>query len=192
VPISSGDTTAETPERFRVLLRDAGGGAGLGTSAAEVLIRGDGYPAGVLSIVSVDQRTSEPTIPGSAWTLPLHVRRGNYAEGPVSVTVSAQSGSAILGDDFQFAPVTLTWAAGESGDKAFYIIVRNDRMREPEETFSVVLSAPTGGAILGTSSVSVTITDVTAPEKKSGGGGRAGLLSLLLLGLARLRRRRSG
>lgn len=192
VPIAAGDASNEAPERFKVLLKGAGGGAGIGTGAAEVLIRGDGYPNGVLSIESVSPRVTEPTIPGSALSLQVLVRRENYTEGSVSVIVSPQSGSAMLGDDFQFAPVTLNWVAGEGGDKVVIVAVYNDRMKESEETFSVVLSAPTGGAILGTSSVAIAITDLTAPKKNSGGGGHTGLLGLLLLGIARLWRRRPG
>jgi uncharacterized protein (TIGR03382 family) len=68
--------------------------------------------------------------------------------------------------------------------------VLNDAIREGDETFSVVLSAPTGGAVLGKSSVTATITDTKPTGSGSGGGGSTGVVTLLALGFARLLGRR--
>lgn len=190
VPIVSGDTSAEPEERFYVVLKSAQGGAGIGSSLTSVDIRGDGYPAGMLTIAEGSTRVAEPSIPGSFTTLQLVVRRENYSSGPVSVTVSAQPGSATPGDDFQLAPMTLTWGNGESGDRLVNVSVLSDKAREGDETFSVVLSGPTGGAVLGKSSVTATITDTKPVGSSSGGGGGTGALTLLALGFARLLRRR--
>jgi uncharacterized delta-60 repeat protein len=189
VPIVSGDTGAEPEERFSVVLKSAQGGAGIGSSATNVSIRGDGYPAGMLTIVEGSTRIAEPVIRGSFTTLQVVVQRENYFSGPVSVTVAAQPGSATSGDDFQLTPVTLTWGDGEAGLRTVNVTVLNDGRKEGDETFTVVLSSPTGGAVLGKSSVTATITDTT-PSGNNSGGGRAGLLTMLLLGCARLMRRR--
>jgi uncharacterized delta-60 repeat protein len=190
VPIVSGDAGAEPEERFSIALKDAQGGAGVGTSATTISILGDGYPAGVLTIVEGSTRVAEPAIPGSYTTLQLVVRRENYYSGPVSVTVSVQPGSATPGDDFQATPVTLTWGNGDSAYRTVNVTVLSDKVREGDETFSVVLSAPTGGAVLGRSSVTATITDTKQAGSGSGGGGQTGLLTLLALGIARLLRTR--
>jgi hypothetical protein len=190
VPIASGDAEGEPEERFSVVLKSAQGGAGIGRSAADVSIRGDGYPAGVLTIVEGSTRVAEPAIQGSYATLQVVVRRENYYTGPVSVTVSAQSGSATSGADFQLTPVKLTWGAGGSELQTVNVSVLSDKVREGDETFSVVLSAPTGGAVLGKSSVTATITDTKPTGGGSGGGGSSGALTLLALGFARLLRKR--
>jgi uncharacterized delta-60 repeat protein len=190
VPIVSGDTGAEPEERFSVVLKSAQGGAGIGRSAADVSIRGDGYPAGVLTIVEGSTRVVEPAIQGSYTTLQLIVRRENYYAGPVSVTVSAQSGSATSGDDFQLTPVKLTWGNGEAATQTVSVSVLSDKVREGDETFSIVMSEPTGGAVLGKSSVTATITDTRPAGSGSGGGGSTGVLTLLALGFARLIRTR--
>ena len=189
VPIVSGDPGAEPEERFSVVLNSAQGGAGIGSSATNVSIRGDGYPAGMVTILEGSTRIAEPIIRGSLTTLQVVVQRQSYFSGPVSVTVSAQPGSATSGDDFQLAPVTLTWGDGEADLRTVNVSVLNDGRKEGDETFTVVLSSPTGGAVLGKSSVTATITDTT-PSGGNSGGGRAGLLTMLLLGFARLMQRR--
>lgn len=189
VPIVAGDASVEPPEQFTVVISRAEGGAGLGLSVAPVTIRGDGYPAGVIALgSSVSTRYPEPAISGTVFPVQIAVRRDHYSTGAVSVRVSAQSGTAAAGEDFQMDPVVVSWAHGDTSPRAVTANILRDRNREGDETFSVVLSSPTGGAILGASNVTVTIAD-TPRGGGSGGGGRPGLFGLLLLGMARLWRR---
>ena len=70
----------------------------------------------------------------------------------------------------------------------------DDEEREDAETFSVEISEPTGGAVIGPRNVatfSIAANDLTQSGQGggngsggNGGGGAAGLVSLLLLGLA--------
>jgi hypothetical protein len=101
------------------------------------------------------------------------------------------SGTATSGDDFDVQPVTFAWADGESDPKFISIPIRDDPNEEPSETFTVELSNPTGGAIIGPrSSATITIgaSDEPPPPPLSGtsGGGGLGFLSLLLLGIAQV------
>jgi hypothetical protein len=80
----------------------------------------------------------------------------------------------------------------------------NDGTNEPNEQFTVTLSAPTGGATLAApTTVTVTVTDddpapapspaPAAPPADGGGGGAMGVWWCFgLAGLAVLRRRRNG
>jgi hypothetical protein len=130
----------------------------------------------------------------------LEVSRSGAAGGAVSVDFATSSGSATAGSDFTSASGTLTWADGDTSVKTITVDTRNDSTDESDETFTVTLSNPTGGAALGSSSqATVTIVDDDSPAAQppptssggSSGGGSMGFLSLLLLGIARLARRPS-
>lgn len=176
----------EDPESFDVVLSQVQGGAGLGTWTQKVTIAADGDPAGQFSITSGNVFASE--VVGHATVI---VSRNYYTEGVVSVTVTPVSGSAIAGEDFVADPLTLTWADGEGGGKNATFPIVDDSTREDAETFSVRLSAPTGGAIIGTrSEVSGTIVaNDTVSQSSKSGGGAVGALSLCLLALAGMLRR---
>jgi uncharacterized delta-60 repeat protein len=176
----------EDPESFNVHLSQVQGGAGLGTWTQKITIAADGDPAGQFAITSGNAFASE--VVGHAT---VTVSRNYYTEGVVSVTVTPVSGSAIAGEDFVADPLTLTWADGEGGGKNVSIPIVDDSTREGAETFSVQLSTPTGGAIIGTrSEVSGTIVaNDTSPQSSKSGGGAVGALSLCLLALAAMLRR---
>ena len=132
----------------------------------------------------------------------LEVSRSGAAGGAVSVDFATSSGSATAGSDFTSASGTLTWADGDTSVKTITVDTRNDSTDESDETFTVTLSNPTGGAALGSSSqATVTIVDDDSPAAQpppptpsggSSGGGSMGFLSLLLLGITRLVRAASG
>jgi Calx-beta domain-containing protein len=182
---------AEEVEVFGVEISDAQGGAGLGTLSASVEIGADGSPGGLFAV------DSGGWFDESSGTLGISVERRYYTEGAVSVTVVPHSGTATAGEDFAADPVTLTWADGESGAKIANFAITDDPDEEPDEDFSFELSDATGGAVIGPNSATswrIAANDAPQPEpgpqptSGGGGGGRIGWLSLLLIGLARLRR----
>jgi uncharacterized delta-60 repeat protein len=191
VPIVA-DNVIEVQEYFTVVLSDPQGGAGLATRDATVEIQPDGSPYGQFQI---GVNTPSVTEPGTA---ELFVSRNYYGSGAVSVTVTPKAGTATAGSDFAPAPVTVSWADGETGAKTVTVAIPDDAVQEPDETFTVELSNPTGGAIIGPeSTVTVTIAasdqpppPSPAPSSGGGGGGSIGFGSLLLLGVARLLKRR--
>lgn len=184
---------AEEYESIKLVLSDIEGGAGLGTWASWVGIAADGEPAGQFAIDIDGNQLPISESAGTAGTRLASVRvsRRYYYTGPVSVRVIAVGGTAAAGSDFDATPVTLAWADGESADKFATFRIIDDRDREEAETFSVQLSATTGGAVIGPySSVEFTIARNDQPSPSSGsGGGTTGLLSLLLLGGAEWARR---
>jgi len=183
VPVVS-DATGEEPEAFRVVLTGSQGGAGLGQSGATVLIDADGGPYGQFAFVQDSYSSNEG---GSAR---IDVSRNYYSTGPVSVTVTPVSGSAVAGDDFIADPVTLTWADGAMGWKTAVIPIVDDAADEQAEYFTVELSSPTGGAVVGPRWIAnVAIHRSDPPPVGGSGGGALGWLSLLMLGALRLLRR---
>jgi hypothetical protein len=186
VPIMT-DNSGEGPENFRVTLRDSQGGAGLGTTGVTVQIDADGGPFGQFNL----QFNSRPGIPlpAEGGSAQLTVYREFYSSGTVAVTLTPIAGSAAAGADFVADPITLTWADGERGPKVAQIPLVNDTEPESPEDFAVRLSNPTGGAVLGPTSIArvqIQASDQSAP---GGGGGAFDFFSLLLLGLLRTIRR---
>jgi len=183
VPIVS-DDTPEPAESFRVTLRDSQGGAGLGTTAAIVQIAADGGPFGQFNF-----REALLSVAESAPYAELTVSRLSYSSGPVSVTLTPLAGTAAAGADFVADPITLTWADGEGGSKVARIPLVDDTQSELPEDFTVQLSNPTGGAVLGQQPIArVRILDNDQPAP-SRGGGAFDLFSVLLLGLLLTMRR---
>ena len=185
VGIAAEDGPPEVYESFGITLADASGGAGIGTRNANVDIEADGAPAGQITLDYADDVVYEAGI-AYVW-----VSRNFFAEGQVSVTLTAKGVTAEEGEDFDADPVTITWADGETGGKQVEIALPDDSNREDRETFSIELSNPTGGSILGASTsyvITIAASDSPPPPPPPppGGGGAAGFLSLLLLGLAEL------
>jgi len=180
---------AEEYEGFEVELSDPQGAAGLGTRRARVTISPDGNPGGQLSI----EYASVRNVWESIGTVRVTVSRNYYTTGNVSVTVGAAPGTAVAGVDYAGDAVTLTWADGESDQKFADFTIIDDTVVEESENFFVVLSAPTGGAILGAQSkISFNIArndqPPPPPASSKSGGGAVGVLSLLLLGLGEMLR----
>lgn len=109
------------------------------------------------------------TVGEGSGTVTLTVSRAGGSAGAVSVSFATSNGSAAAGSDYTAATGTLTWAAGDTAPKTITVTVLNDTAVEGNETFSVTLSAPTGGAAVGTpASATVTITDNDQPPPPVG------------------------
>ena len=143
----------------------------------------------------------------------LTVSRTGPATSALAVRYETAAGTAAAGSDFVAASGDLQWAAGDATDKIIMISLSNDAVVEPNETFTVLLSAPTGGATLASATATITITndDVDppptppvvppatpqpTPSGRGGGGGAldSGLLAALAacIALAACRRHRGG
>ena len=69
------------------------------------------------------------------------IKRSQPLSGRVSVSWTAVSGSADAGIDFADASGTVTFADGQA-QRAIYVPLRNDLLKEGDETFYVELSSP--------------------------------------------------
>jgi hypothetical protein len=89
----------------------------------------------------------------------LTVTRTGGAASGVRVHYATSDGTATAGLDYYPRSGTLYFGAGAS-KATIYVSVRRDVLVEPDETLSVVLSAPAGGASLGApSTATVVITE---------------------------------
>jgi serralysin len=76
----------------------------------------------------------------------------------VSVAYATANGTATAGSDYTASSGTLSFAPGEIS-KTITINLPNDTINEPDETFSLSLSAPTNATLGSPSSVITTLTD---------------------------------
>ena len=145
---------------------------------------------------TIQLTVSMASVGEAAGTVTITATRTGGTDGPVSVSYTTVNGTATAPADYATAAGTLNWADQDSAPKSFQVTIVNDALDEPDETFNVILSAPTGGATLGAiTTETVTILDDDAPAPAPvptlgdlGEGLLAGLLGLG--GLLALRRRR--
>lgn len=118
-------------------------------------------------------------VPGSlAWSAPtysvneagggvtLTALRTGGDDGEVSASYSTANGTATAGSDYAARSGTLTWLDNDDNPRQVTVPITNDAAMESNEVFSVALSAPTGGATLGSPSTAT----VTIVDNDSGGG----------------------
>lgn len=154
VPINN-DTGVEGDETINLTLSNVQGGGGLTfpTSAVLTIIDNDTNVPGVLSLSSGNYNTAES---GSAT---ITVTRSGGSNGTVTVHYSVTGNTATAGQDFIAVSETLTFGPGEV-TKTFSIPILTDGADESDETATITLSAPTGGATLGSpSTATLTILD---------------------------------
>jgi len=102
----------------------------------------------------------------------ITITRSGGSDGAVGVTISTSAGSATAGADFTALNSTVTFASGDSAPKTVTVQIVNDSTTETDESFTVALAAPTGGATLGAlSGATITIhdDDVAPPSPGSSG-----------------------
>ena len=124
---------------------------------------GGGDDAGQLRLTQANSSVAE----GNQAT--IGVERLNGDDGAVSVTFATANGSAEAGADYQTASGELDFADNEDGVKTFTVATIEDTADESNETVTISLSGPTGGATLGTpSTATLTIND----DDTSGSAGQ--------------------
>ena len=97
----------------------------------------------------------------NAGSVVVTVSRVGGSAGAISVNYATADGTALAGTDYTATSGTVSWADGDTADKQIGVFITDRQLYDGStKTFSVVLSAPTGGATLGTtSSASVNILD---------------------------------
>jgi len=116
----------------------------------------------------------------NAGTATVTVDRVGGNSSAVSVHYSMSAISATAGVDYTSVSGTLNWAAGDVSSKTFTVPIKDDSLNEFNETATLGLSTPTGGATLGNQKTatltiidddslpSVSISDVSVVEGNSG------------------------
>jgi len=100
----------------------------------------------------------------------ITVTRTGGSSGAVSVNYATSNGSATAGSDYTARSGMLSWSAGETAAKTFTVPVTDDAAVEPNETVTLTLSSPTGGASLGIpSTATLTLVDNDSPDADGDG-----------------------
>jgi uncharacterized repeat protein (TIGR02543 family) len=105
---------------------------------------------------------------GTTSTLTVSRTEGNA--GAVTVQYTTANGTAIAGTDYTTKTGTLTFAAGVTSQTIPIAILNKDTVFKGDRSFSVALSSPTGGAVLGTpatATVTVQDNDISALKFKA-------------------------
>jgi len=148
---ASADALPEANETVIVTLQNAVG-APLGAGTAIVTIVDASLPTtpGTLAFtttaVSIDEGSN----------LDITVARNGGSDGAVSVNLLAPASA-----EYTISPVTLSWVDGESTSMTISIAAASDEVTGDTETFTLQLTAATGGATLGADTIAITIDDTT-------------------------------
>jgi V8-like Glu-specific endopeptidase len=125
------------------------------SSFMQKVTTGTSTPPGTLQLTAATYSVGEA---GS--TLTVSVTRAGGSAGAVGATFKTSNGTASSGSDYSPVTQTVNFANGDTAAKLVTIPILEDTLVEGGETFTVTLSAPTGGATLGApSGATVTITD---------------------------------
>jgi subtilisin-like proprotein convertase family protein len=149
------DLLIDPGEDIHLALSGPTGGAALSSPSAVDLTIVDNDSPGALQFSAGTYSVNE-----TAGTISIPVQRVDGSGGVVSVVCATGGGSATPGSDYTATSDTLSWAAGDTGDKLCVIPIANDDLNEGNETVNLSLSSPTGGATLGNPNVAaLTIVD---------------------------------
>lgn len=154
VPITD-DSLVEGDESFQVVLSNPSPGLVIlnGTSRVTILDNDPGLTFAPTSYVVSEAGTN----------VILTVVRTNASTGTVTVSYGTTNGTATAGADYVGVAGVITFTNGEVS-KTITVPINNDTEVEGDETFTVALSNPTGGAQL----VGTTVADVTIVDNDSG------------------------
>ena len=156
------DAVAEDNETITVTLSQPGGNANLGDNTSTRLTVADATSFGSFRFTD-----DSFTVKESDGSVNVAVSRNGGTDGAVSVQVSsgAEGDTAIAGADYTAIQQTLSWNAGEGGEKTVSLQVLEDDELEELEFLTLTLRNAEGGAGIGSpSSASVDIENTTLPE----------------------------
>jgi hypothetical protein len=159
------DATVENAETFTVTLSAPTGGASLGAPVSATVTITDDDAAPVPQPGTVQFNPAAYTANENGGSVTLTLTRTAGADGAISVSVASGGGSASAGADYTALTQTVSWADGDAAAKTVALSITDDAADEADETVTLTISAPTGGATLGTATATVTIldNDVTPP-----------------------------
>lgn len=151
IPIIN-DASAEPDETFEVALSNASGASLGAVTTATITIPANDQPppppAGGLPGV-LQLSASAYSVNESGGNLIVTITRIGGASGIVGATLTISPDTAVAGQDYVGTSSTVSFASGDASSRIVSIPIVNDTAAESAESFSVTLSAPTGGATLG-------------------------------------------
>lgn len=156
----AGDTTFEPSETFTIDLSNVTGGATISdASGAGTITNDDAAPAGTLAIDDVSLAEGNSGTTNMVFT----VTRSGGSAGAVDATWTVANGTTSAADFSGALTGTVSFADGQTS-ATVTVGIAGDTTFEPNESFTVNLTAPTGGATIGDAAGAGTITnDDAAP-----------------------------
>jgi plastocyanin len=154
-------TTFNTPGTYGFYCQVHGSISGgmRGTVVVQGSTGGDGGGSGP-GTIALDPTSY--TVDMSAGVVTVTVDRTGGSDGKATVKYATAPGTAKSGKDFTPRTGTLTWNAGDGDPKTIQIPIKKASTPQPDKTFSVKLSKPTGAA-MGAAVATVTIHDDRSP-----------------------------
>jgi hypothetical protein len=167
-----GDTTYEPNETFGLTIYNASNAIITRPTGTATIVNDDPNYGLSVNDVSVTEGNAGST--NATFTVTL----AQASTGTITVGYSTSGGTATSGSDYAYTSGTLTFAPGQT-TATVSVPVYGDTLNEPNETFSLVLNNPTGGAYLVRSSglativnddpvPSITVADASVTEGNSG------------------------
>jgi hypothetical protein len=151
-----GDTTYETNEGLTLDLSNANGATIADDSGTGTITNDDAAPTFAIDDVAVPEGATGVT------SLTFTVTKSGATQVGSSVHYATGGGTATAGADYTGNTGTLSFAAGDTS-KPVTVLVNGDKVFEPNETFNVVLSAPTEGTIADATGVGTITNDDKQP-----------------------------
>jgi len=155
VPVSNADPFTGN-KTFTVALTNPSGGGTVGSpGAATVTIAGDASAA----VGSLEFSGASYSVAQGAGSLTVTVNRVGGSTGAVGLSYGTSNGTAVAGTDFTASSGKLAWASGDDTAKTFTVPVSDATPFSGTRSFTIALSAPTGGTSLGspaTATVAIT------------------------------------
>jgi hypothetical protein len=146
----TGDTIQENNETFTVTLSGATNATIADAQGVGTIVNDDGPsqppppppPPPSLSVSDVSQSEGNSGASGFVFSVTLSAASAQ----PVSVGFATADGSAVAGSDYVATSGSLSFAPGQTS-LTVSVPVTGDTQVEPDETFSLVLSGPSGATI---------------------------------------------
>ena len=151
-----GDTAQELDETFLVTLASPSGATLADAQATGLIDDDDSGGGGPVTVSIADASGTEGN--KATRSLSLLVSLSAPAAAPVTVTATTSDGTATAPADYTARSATVTIPAG-STSQAFIVTVRGDMVAEPNETFVVTLSAPSGATIADGTATATIVND---------------------------------
>ena len=156
----AGDVLHEGNEIFTVALSDVSGfGASISSTAgtATITVEDNEDPPDV-SIAGASGGEGDSGTANLEFMVTLTLASGQQVTVDYATADGAGVDAAIAGTDYTTTSGTLTFVAGETA-QILNVPIIGDVIYETDETFTVTLSGPSVGSVLGSATVTGTITD---------------------------------
>lgn len=161
VPIVN-DTDVESPETFTMSLSTPSGTATIGTGTATATINDNDTCSGVSFTIASNGAVAEGA------NSVLTITKAGTTGSTCYVSYATASGTATSGSDFTATSGTVTFLPSQT-TQTVSVPTIDDTTTESAETFTMSLSSPTGGSVLGTpNSATATINDNDTATSCSG------------------------